>query len=308
MRRGRALTASLFALLLAVPAGANAATFTNPATITIPSFAQGSPYPSEITASGVVGQVAQVKVTTNDLNSTFPERLRLLLVGPTGASLLLQDCVGDGFDEVNVDTTFDDAAAASLPDAAAWASGSYKPTSYCAVAGDFPAPGPGTAYGVPAPIGSATLTSTYAGTSPNGVWRLFTADGAPRLGGGTIAGWSLEIVDRGRCGREQATITGTTAPETINGTEGDDVIQARKGRDRINGRGGDDLLCGARGKDKIFGNKGDDTLIGGDQADLLNGGSGNNRIFGGTPEAPDKNSKNICAVGDDDKSSHCKEK
>jgi Ca2+-binding RTX toxin-like protein len=308
MRRISILTAMLIAAM-ALPATAGAAVFTNPTTITLPNAGIGSPYPSPITVSGLNATVADVRVTANDVNYDIPGELRIALVGPTGAALMLQDCSGGDGDLVNVDTTFDDAAAAFLPQTVAWTSGNYKPSKNCPGVPDFPAPGPGTSYGVPGPIaGSATLKSTFEGIDPNGVWNLFTWDTTTARGGGTIGGWSLDIVERGRCFGQQATITGTSAGERIVGTPGRDVIQARRGKDRISGLAGNDLICGARGKDKIFGGKGSDVLIGGDQADLLDGGSGKNRIFGGTPKAPDKNSKNICTVDGDDKSSHCKEK
>ncbi len=174
--------------------------FTNSTAITVTTGAANNavPYPSGITVSGVSGTIpatpGSVKVTLNNFSHTFPDDLGLVLVGPTGAALLLQDGAGDDPDMVNVTYTFSDDGASTLPDLTAWTAGTYKPTAY--FTGDsFPAPGPGTVYGNPGPAGAGTATfaSTFGGTNPNGTWNLYVRDFATGDGGGFAGGWSLEI-------------------------------------------------------------------------------------------------------------------
>ncbi|HEY0544262.1 MAG TPA: VCBS repeat-containing protein, partial [Pyrinomonadaceae bacterium] len=125
---------------------------------------------------------------------TFPDDVGIVLVGPTGAALLIQDGAGDDPDMVNVTYTLSDSGATMLPGATAWTAGTYKPTSF--FTGDnFPAPGPGTTYNIPGPVagGTATFQSTFAGTNPNGVWHLYVADFTGGDSGAISGGWSLTI-------------------------------------------------------------------------------------------------------------------
>ncbi len=75
-------------------------------------------------------------------------------------------------------------------------------------------------------------------------------------------------------------IIGTSKAETLNGTEGNDLIMGLEGADHINGHGGNDCILGGAGADKINGNAGDDAIFGGDGADSINGNEGNDVIFG----------------------------
>ena len=172
--------------------------FPNAAPITINDAATATPYPSAIVASGlgtsIPATAGSVQVTLNSFSHTFPDDVGIVLVGPTGAALLLQDGCGEGDDEVNVTYTLSDTGATQLPTAGPWGNGTFKPAAQ--YAGDaFPAPGPGTAYNNPGPAGggTATFSSTFAGTNPNGTWSLYVVD---FVGGdeGTISGgWSIEI-------------------------------------------------------------------------------------------------------------------
>ena len=114
------------------PAGATAVTktFTNTADITIPDSGSASPYPSTIDVSNVCGTITKVTVTLDDFSHLWPEDVDILLVGPNGQTLMLMSDAGDDFSVQNVDLTFDDAATAALPNNAALASGTYKPTDY----------------------------------------------------------------------------------------------------------------------------------------------------------------------------------
>lgn len=176
-----------------------ATVFTNSAPITINDFAAASPYPSAINVSGISGNIpatpGSVKVTLNGFSHSYPDDVGIVLVGPTGATLLLQDGVGDDPDMVNVTYTFSDAGSANLPDLTAWTAGTYKPTTY--YTGDsFPAPGPGLTYNNPGPAGggTATFSSTFGGTNPNGTWNLYVVDLASGDSGSINGGWTLEIL------------------------------------------------------------------------------------------------------------------
>src|SRR5262249_50326797 len=145
---------------LAVPGLAGATTFSNSGTITITSpfgvnNQPASPYPSVITVSGVAGTIADVNVTLTGLSHGFPDDVDVLLVGPNGqTTLLMADTGGIGPVVSGVNLTFDDAAAGSLPDDSAFASGTYKPTKGTTVNGEggpapssFPSPAPAGSYG-----------------------------------------------------------------------------------------------------------------------------------------------------------------
>ncbi len=67
---------------------------------------------------------------------------------------------------------------------------------------------------------------------------------------------------------------GTNASETLNGTNGDDVLFGRAGNDTVNGGAGDDELFGSGGTDVLNGGNGDDILNGGAGVDTLRGGAG----------------------------------
>jgi hypothetical protein len=173
---------------------APATTFTNPAPIVINDIGAGTPYPSALNVTGLAGTVTSVKVTLNSFSHSFPDDVGIVLKGPTGAALLIQDGAGDDPDMNNVTYTIADSGAAVLPNLTAWATGTYKPTTYY-IGDSFPAPGPLTAYGSPGPTGggTATFASTFNGTGPNGTWSLFVADFASGDTGVITGGWTLEI-------------------------------------------------------------------------------------------------------------------
>src|SRR5215210_4342198 len=142
------------------------AVFTNSDEITIPDSGAANPYPSTINVSGLVTAISNtpgnVKVTLNGLNHTYPADLGIVLVGPTGAALLLQDRVTSGQDAVDVTYTISDDGETRLPANSGITPGTYKPTAY--ISGDvFPPPGPGANYANPGPAngGTATFASVF---------------------------------------------------------------------------------------------------------------------------------------------------
>ncbi|HWI58968.1 MAG TPA: proprotein convertase P-domain-containing protein, partial [Bacillota bacterium] len=149
-----------------------------------------SPYPSEVTVSGLAGRIQQATVTLHGLSHTWPDDLDILLVSPSGASVLLLSDAGGGNNVTNLTLTFDANAANLLPDDGPLNSGTWQPSLY---ENDtpFPAPAPATA--------SANSLSALAGTDPNGSWKLFVMDDYGSDDGGVITGdWRLTLVTTNR--------------------------------------------------------------------------------------------------------------
>jgi subtilisin-like proprotein convertase family protein len=199
MKRSAATAAAVCMCAGALGANpAGAATFTNPASITIPDISgTATPYPSTISVSGLGTVTGDVNARLIGFNHTFPEDVDVLLVSPTGASVvLMSDVPGNPIfcnnDVTGVDLTFDDAAG-PIPSGATLASGTYRPTNSafvdpveCGQAPDpFVAPAPGGPYG-------STL-AVFNRTNPNGVWSLYVVDDAPFDSGSFASGWSLDV-------------------------------------------------------------------------------------------------------------------
>ena len=159
--------------------------FANPASIGIPSSGVAAPYPSNIVVSGFAGTVSKVTVALTNLNHTFPDDVDVLLVGPTGAKMILMSDAGGGLDVLNVTLNFDDTAPGALPDSTQIVSGTFRPTNF--LTGDtFPAPAP------PGPYGSAL--SVFNGLNPNGTWSLYVFDDASGDLGNISGGWNLTLI------------------------------------------------------------------------------------------------------------------
>jgi hypothetical protein len=196
-RKKYSCAAILFLTLLILPAlTAQAATFTNPEQINFPLNTQiTSLYPSPITVSGLTGPIAttpgSVKVTINVFTHTIPSQAGMVLCAPGGVCFLLQETAGGNTRIDNVTYTLSDLGTAPLPQTTSLTAGTYRPAAYSLRA--FPAPGPGDIYQNPGPAngGTATLTSVFRGTNPNGTWNLYALGGG---GAGRIDnGWTLEL-------------------------------------------------------------------------------------------------------------------
>jgi len=77
-----------------------------------------------------------------------------------------------------------------------------------------------------------------------------------------------------------ATIDGTSGPDSLTGTNGDDWIYSLSGDDTIFGLNGHDFLKGGLGEDVIYGGGGNDYLNGEADNDTLYGGDGNDTVDG----------------------------
>jgi Ca2+-binding RTX toxin-like protein len=79
------------------------------------------------------------------------------------------------------------------------------------------------------------------------------------------------------------TITGTNSNDVLSGGSGDDLIEGLEGFDWLYGGSGSDELRGGGGPDLLYGETGNDRLIGGDGDgdDTLDGGQGDDVMEGG---------------------------
>ncbi len=193
--------------------------FSNPAPITlndatVPSpIVPASPYPSNITVTGLVGTLSNITVTFTNLSMPRPRNNDFLLVAPGGQNLVLMADAAGTTASNNINLTFSDAAATQLPMTnVPITSGTYRPTSVFFASGDdnFPPPAPAST-NKPAPEGTSTLASVFNGINPNGVWNLYIID--DELGGGVgsmAGGWSIDITMSG------GAATTTTVGSSVN--------------------------------------------------------------------------------------------
>ena len=68
--------------------------------------------------------------------------------------------------------------------------------------------------------------------------------------------------------------------ESLQGTDGNDVLSGSAGANSFSGGDGDDTINGLGGADGIFGGRGNDLLHGGSGADRIGGFEGLDRVFG----------------------------
>lgn len=173
--------------ILAACGSAFATQLCNPIPIAVPApgatFGPANPYPGLILAQNFGPSLSSISVQLHGFTHTFPDDVDILLVAPSGGTVLLMSDCG-GADAVSgVELTFTDGAPA-LPDAAQIVSGTYSPTNY----------GSGDTFNAPAPAGpyGSTLNSLL-GSNPNGQWRLFVLDDANGDVGEFSGGWCIII-------------------------------------------------------------------------------------------------------------------
>ncbi|HEY6168417.1 MAG TPA: proprotein convertase P-domain-containing protein, partial [Verrucomicrobiae bacterium] len=156
---------------------------TNTTLLTIPgSGTQGaaSLYPATISVSNFQGTITKLTATLTGLSHTYSDDLDILLIGPGGQSVMLMSDTGGANGITNVNLTFDDAAAGSLPDSTQITSGTYRPTNIGT--NDTMSPAPAGPYG--------TSLSAFNGTSVNGTWSLYIMDDTGS-DTGTLQSWKL---------------------------------------------------------------------------------------------------------------------
>ncbi len=146
-----------------------------------------SPYPSTIEVIGGPRRIQSLSVTLRNINHSYSEDIRALLVAPSGQTILLVSGVGSNANITGQTWTFRQESLNSLPTSVGVppTSGTYRPTA--STVGSLPLPAP------PAPYGN-NLAALY-GTDSNGLWKLYVADQFPADSGGAIQdGWTLNLV------------------------------------------------------------------------------------------------------------------
>ena len=76
-------------------------------------------------------------------------------------------------------------------------------------------------------------------------------------------------------------LLGNDGDDTLIGDDGDDTIDGGLGNDSIDGNDGADVITGGAGMDTVEAGNGNDNIDGGDDNDTINGMSGNDTILGG---------------------------
>lgn len=164
---------------ISIPLGTSAsATFTGGA-ITVNDNTVGSPSPSNLAVSGLVGRVQDMTAQINGLTHTYIDDVGALLHGPDALKIRLF-CGGPEAPVSAVNITFDDNAAIVFPFSGALPSGSYKPVNYYSsrvFTGD-------TAAEV------AYTMSEYRGVPADGTWKLYMQDFAAG-DSGSLTNWKL---------------------------------------------------------------------------------------------------------------------
>ena len=192
------------ALLGLWPAGAFAATFANPVSVTIPGTGTGpgaaSPYPIPIPVTGLRAPTGIVIPKLVNFGHEDPDDVDMLLVDPGGrAGMLMSDACGfnpiedviwsiQPFDELP-DMTDNGPCASNM--------GAINPGSYDPSSDPFPTGPPAPPYGF----------GVNASGNPNGTWNLYVFDDS-NLGMGDIEGGVELDVD----------VTGTSAVELPDAT------------------------------------------------------------------------------------------
>jgi subtilisin-like proprotein convertase family protein len=125
------------------------------------------PFPLTTDLAGKTGVVSDVNASLGLTWHQRPDDLDLLLVSPQGQrSVLMSDACGETA-LASARLAWDDEAASLMPDAGPCTLGPFRPTDV----------DPGETFPSPAPPGpSSTGLSAFAGTDPNGAWRLYALD------------------------------------------------------------------------------------------------------------------------------------
>jgi CSLREA domain-containing protein len=190
-----AKAACLIGLMLALCAPAAASTlqtFNNTASITINTQGNATPYPSNITVSGVPTNFTRLEVQLNGFTHSFPDDVDVLLIGPQGQRAILLSDAGGNLLATGLSLTFAQTATTLIPDATALTTGTFRPTNYensngTGTGDTFPTPGPGAQTDAPADL------FAFNGINPNGTWNLFVVDDASGDPGSISGGWTLRF-------------------------------------------------------------------------------------------------------------------
>jgi hypothetical protein len=168
-------------------------TYTSSEAIVIPDASAADPYPSEIQVLGIKkGKITDVNLVLRGLNHGNPDDIDVLLVAPDGRNAIVMSDAGGGTDALSLRFIFDDQAHIHLPDDTMFTAEWYKPTDHGGKQDAFP--------GVQAPSGAVAL-STFNGSDPNGLWKLYVVDDNGTASGAFSGGWDLEITAKVKKGK-----------------------------------------------------------------------------------------------------------
>lgn len=158
----------------------------------------GFPYPSNILIAGQPGTIQALEIDLNTYNSTAPQTLQSLLVGPCQSLA----CSIDFFSNPqfagstgNINLAFRDSAANTIPNTDSItpiASGTYKPFSRLAT-NTYSLPAPAGPYNYAAPAGSTTFASKFANADANGTWSFYAFQNLAAGIAGTIQSWCVNL-------------------------------------------------------------------------------------------------------------------
>jgi subtilisin-like proprotein convertase family protein len=184
---------------LGAPVGGGPIVFANPNPIAISQTVANPPFPStpygtSINVSGLAG-TKTLRVGFKNVAHSFTGDIDMLLVGPGGQRMTIMSDVGGSTDTVNLDFSLSDSATSLLPATGPLVDDAeYRPSDN-SPADAFPTPAPAAPYQLPAPAGSATLTSVFgnSGANFNGTWTLYVVDDAGSDTGVIEGGWYLSF-------------------------------------------------------------------------------------------------------------------
>jgi hypothetical protein len=100
-------------------------------------------------------------------------------------------------------------------------------------------------------------------------------------------GMVMRIAVTGGDGGDLLGLWDVPVPVTVNGGDGDDLIETGTGADDVDAGPGDDAVASARGDDTVAGGAGGDRLDGGRGSDAIDGGDDADMIGGGPGDDPD---------------------
>jgi subtilisin-like proprotein convertase family protein len=175
-----------------LPGSPAVVSFTNPAPITINAVGTATPSPANVVVSGLpISGVTVKSVDINGFNHTWAGDVNMVLQSPNGTNVILM--ANSNADPLinanNVNLTFSDAAAGSLPTTSPMASGTYLPTNRNGSPFFFLAPGP--VVSGPTFPASPSLT-TFTGNM-NGTWKLFVEDRIASNLGNITGGFTINF-------------------------------------------------------------------------------------------------------------------
>lgn len=164
-----------------IPLGTSTATTLNGGNVTINDNATGSPSPSALSASGLIGRVQDMTAQIVGFSHSYVDDVGILLHGPDALEIRLM-CGGVGGTASLATFTFNDDASVIFPEfGPSVLTGTYRPWDYYGSSRTFT--------GDIATEAAYTM-SEFRGVPANGVWRLYVQDFSAG-DSGSLLGWKL---------------------------------------------------------------------------------------------------------------------